>query len=1156
MPSSQRFLALFTALLVLTGVLSAQTSTGTITGHVVDGTGQSVASAEITLVNQLTQETRSGAVDAYGEFVFTSVQPGTFKVQVKVPGFKLLEKTGLILTANERLSAGTLVLEIGTVTESMEVKAEATPVQTASQERSGLLNDKQIESLSTEGRDFMALLRLLPGVVGSEGGSSLGTSGTPTINGVRNEYNLATIDGVVGNTRGLSTLDTPLNIDAIAEVKVLQANYQAEYGKTAGSVITVVSKSGTQSYHGTAYYYNRNEAFNANDFFNNRQGLSRAKYRYHTVGGNIGGPVYIPGKFNTSKTKLFAFFSEEYLPNKTPEGTKTNTVPTALERAGDFSQTLDVSGRKINIRDPLATGTCDIINGGPACFPNNVIPATRIDPNLQKMLNIYPLPNFTNRAISGGSYNYVTNRTADRPVRQDILRLDYNVSQKWRTFFRGMNESVDNNGYATPANSLSWLIPVDYKTHNPNVALNAVYVASPTMVNELTVGAALWTEDQGVTQDSLSKIQRDKLGITLGQRFAVNNPLDVVPAASFGVPSSANFGFDGRFPMHDLVNSLSITDAVTKTFDRHTLKVGIDLQGDQYLQEHHSGSSSFTGNFDFSSDRTNNPFDSNYGYSNALLGNFKTYSEGTTRLDYKPRTKVVEWYAQDNWRISRKLTLDYGVRFTWGLAQTLKVGANFVPALFSAANAPLYYTPGKDAKGTRVAVDPRTGTAYPAVYIGAFVPGTGNAANGTITTLAPAGYPSGSLLYGNGVLPAPRIGFAYDPFGDGKTAIRGGFGIFYNARARSGQQGDMTFNPPMISNQQIFYGNTSTFLNATGVQFPSSVNHAIETNPKMLASYNMSLGIQRNIGWGTVVDVAYVGTLGRHLSDFKNINQLPYGIRFLPQSLDPTTGKALADDFLRPYQGYGSIPMQFFDITSSYHSLQAQVTHRFSKGLQFGAVWTWSKAMGYTDSYNGTIATYVNPRVWNYGESDNDRTHNVAINWLWNIPSPTKNIKPLNAVLGHWQLSGIVAFVSGAPQQISYSTVDGADITGGGDGSRVFVTGPATLPKDQRTFTQFFNTAVFRRPAQGTIGNEPREVYRGPGINNWDMSLFKNIPIREKVTFQLRWETYNTFNHTQFDGVTNAARFDVNGNQVAPLFGQVSSSRDPRIMQLAARVSF
>jgi len=1140
----------FLALICLSLALNAQTATGTITGRVLDQTANPIPGAHLTLLNPLTGETRTAETEITGDFVMTGLQPRTYTLKVRADGFKELEKKDLTLTASERLSAGNLTLSIGAVTDSVEVVAEATPVQTASQERSAELNDKQMETLMARGRDFIGFFRVLPGVVGGGGGESLGTSGTPTINGVRSEYNLATIDGVVGNTRGLNTLDTPLNLDAIAEVKVLSANYQAEYGKTAGSVITVVSKHGTQNVHGTGYYYIRNEAFNANGFFDNLNSpvspAVRARYRYNTIGGNIGGPVYWPGKFNSGKNKLFAFFSEEYLPNVAREGLKKYTVPTELERTGDLSKSVDLNNKLIVIKDPLTQQP----------LPGNVIPSNRIDPNMQKMLNIFPQPNFTNFAITGGQYNYNTSTSADRPVRQEILRLDYVVNDRWRTFFRGMNEMVDNNGFNSPANKLPWLMPVDYKTHNPNVAFNAVYIASPTVVNELTLGAALWTEDQGMATADLQKIEKDRLGVSIGQRFPENNPLNLVPMASFGgISNAATFGYDGRFPMHDVVNTLTLTDNVSKTWNRHTFKVGVDLQGDQYLQEHHSGSSSFTGSYDFGRN-TNNPFDTNYAYSNALFGYFNSYSEGTARLDYKPRTNVVEWYVQDNWRITPRLTLDLGVRFTWGLAQTLKTGANFVPALFQAAAVPLRYVPGKDSKGTRVAIDPRNEQTFPAAYIGAFIAGTGNPSNGTISTINPAGYPAGSLLYGNGVLAAPRIGFAYDPFGDGKTAIRGGFGIFYNARARSGQEGDLTFNPPMINNQQIYYGNTATVLSAGSISFPTSVNHAIETNPRMLASYNLSFGIQRNVGWGTVLDVAYVGTLGRHLSDFRQINTLMSGTHFQAWGIDPTTGKPYSDDFLRPYQGYSNIPMQYFDITSSYHSLQTQLTHRFRHGLQFGGVWTWSKTMGYTDSYNGTLATYANIRFYNYGEADSDRTHNVAVNWLWDIPLPSSNIRPMHAVFGNWQISGILTLISGAPQNFSFSTVDGTDITGGGDGAHVFLTGPTTLPKDQRTFDRFFKKSVVTRPAQGTLGNMPRSVFRGPGTNNWDLSLFKNIPIREKVRFQLRVEAYNAFNHTQFSDVNTAAKFDLQGNQVSQNFGQLSAAASARVMQLATRISF
>src|SRR6185312_10313003 len=309
------------------------------------------------------------------DFTFADVQPGTFTVIVKSQGYKEFQKKNLTLTSSARLSAGTITLDVGAVTESVTVQADVTPIQNASAERSATLDVKQLDNLLTSGRDFTSLLRTMPGVVSA--------SGLPQINGVRNTYNSASIDGVTGSVRE-GKLDTTPNLDDIAEVKVLSANYQAEYGKaTGGSVINIVTKSGTRDFHGTLYYYMQNEALNANSWFNNYNGIGRAKSRHNTAGGNIGGPIYWPGHFNTNKNKLFFFFSMENLPNRSPGGLKTYMVPTALERQGDFSQTYNQSTitqnntTLVRIKDPSSSGACAINSAtpGPGCFPNNKIPS-------------------------------------------------------------------------------------------------------------------------------------------------------------------------------------------------------------------------------------------------------------------------------------------------------------------------------------------------------------------------------------------------------------------------------------------------------------------------------------------------------------------------------------------------------------------------------------------------------------------------------------------------------------------------------------------------------------------------------------------------------------------------------------------------------------
>ena len=1130
---------------------AAQTSTGVITGRVMDQQGTAVPGAEVVLTQELTGVKLATRTETSGDFVFPSVLPGRYAVAVQAQGFKRLEKTEIVLTASERLSVGVLSLQVGALTESITVTAEVTPVQTQSQERSAVLNDKQMSYMSAAGRDYLNLLRLLPGVTYPDGtgSNSLGSSTPPVIHGIRSDYIALSIDGVVANSRGLGTTENMLNLDSIAEVKVLMGNYQAEYGKNSGAIINAVTKSGTQSFHGAAYWYKRHEMFNASNFFDNRNGLAKGRSRYSSVGYNVGGPIWWPDKFNKGKDKLFFFFSGEVQPNKRASS-RTYTFPTEIERKGDFSQSRESNGALIVVKDPAAAG---------AAFPGNVVPAARINPNMQKLLGVFPMPNFFDQAIARGAYNYAVADSIDNPARQEILRVDYNPTSKWRTYFRGMNMSTKTDGLAVTANSNQWGIRQTYDTTNPNVGFNVTYLATPTLVNELSLGLARWTEAQNISESELAKLQKDKLGIKVGQVYPQNNPLGLIPAASFGgVTGAASIGYDGRFPMDNYVYAFSISDGLTKVAGTHTVKAGFYWEFAEYLQRHHG--SNFAGSFNFGK-TTNNPNDSNHPYSNALLGNFQTVTETTARVEYQPINKVFEWYVQDNWKATRKLTLDYGVRFTYDLPpyQKQDVGGNFDSAVYSRAKAPVMFAPAKDSRGTRQAVNPLTGQFFPVAYIGLFVPGSGDPTVGAVKA-GTAGYPRG-FVESNGVLVAPRIGFAYDPFGNGKTAVRAGFGIFYNARPRSGQMGDMSFNPPVQSFPVQYYGNVETFTTGVGLLAPSNFTRLMDRHAKVLSLYQMTFGVQRNIGFGTVLDVAYDGNLGRHLGQTRQLNSVPYGARFLPQNIDATTNTPLADNFFRPFYGYGNLPYLEFAGSSSYHSMQTQVRRSFSRGLQFGAAWTWAKAMNYGDDYSSGVATFLSPRFWNYGPGGYDRAHTLSVNWVYDLPKASRNWNnPLvHWVFDNWQFAGDCAFVSGSPQGVSLSLADGADLTGGGDGNSVVITGPAMLSKGERTFDRFFDPSVFARPAKGSYGSgagASRYAFRGPGINNWNLTFFKSIPVKEKVRFQFRWEMYNAFNHTQFNGVDTTARFDAAGRPVNTRFGQITGARAPRTQQLALRLSF
>jgi hypothetical protein len=399
------------------------------------------------------------------------------------------------------------------------------------------------------------------------------------------------------------------------------------------------------------------------------------------------------------------------------------------------------------------------------------------------------------------------------------------------------------------------------------------------------------------------------------------------------------------------------------------------------------------------------------------------------------------------------------------------------------------------------------------------------------------------------------VGFAYDPSGVGKTAIRGGFGMFYNRFLGYAFTAVNSF--PLVQTPVVQYDTLRTFRSAQGFITPPTVT-AWEREMKAPTVMNFSLSIQQQVGFGTVVDVGYVGSLGRYLWWDRSLVDVPLGARFDPRNADPTNPRVpLPDVFLRPLIGYADIGMREAAATSNYHSLQVSVNRRFARSLEYGASWTWSKSMDFVDGDQARVISAVPVRIWNYGLSGFDRTHVLKINWLWEVPGRNWNFAPLKTVTNGWQVNGIASFVSGAPVGVGYSLVTGADITGTPSvGSRVVITENPILPKSDRTFSRNFRTDVFNAPAVGTIGNAAKTNLRGPGINNWDIALFKNFALHERAKLQFRAELYNAFNHTQFNAYDAAARFDAQGRQVNARFGEFTAARLPRIVQLALRSNF
>ena len=1144
--------SLFALVVLALAPLSAQTTTGTIAGTVVDPSNNVVPAAKVSITNESTGDVRRAETTAVGDFNFPSVLPATYTVQVEMTGFQTYRSTGNVLTPNGRLSLGELHLVVGSVAETVEVAAQAAQVATQSGENSALITRDQFSMIPTKGRDLTNMLRLLPGIqmTGDQeafGGATGFGATIGAVQGTRSAQQNLTVDGIVANDLGAPAgLSGQLNMDAVQEVKVLLSNYQAEYGRNPGANISMTTRSGTKEYHGSAYYYFRNEDLNANDFFRNRSTDPRvnskaALYRFNTMGVTLGGPVPEIPKINPGRDKLFFFYSFDNTVNRVPD---TNFqrffMPTAAERAGDFSQS------SAKPKDPTT--------GQP--FTGNQIPLNRFS-SMAPLLNLYPLPNAPNLG-SLGNYEYL--RVQKIPNFQHVFRIDHRLTSKDSLYVRGALWRKDTYGpggtvgYGTTAN---WpFLESHYQYSDDSIAVNYTHLWTPTIISEFTAGARHSTELE--TKDDFDAVakkgSRKGLGLNLGYVFPgpSDNIFDLIPNITYvgGVTAAPTVGFGTRFGLAGYDTGFTFTHATTFVLSQHTVKVGFYWNRALDME---ARSGNVNGAFNFGVSATN-PLDSGNAFANQLLGNFLTYTEASTRRPYLIFRHIAEWYGQDTWKVSRKLTLDYGLRLShspW-FYQKNRNASLLETQSYSRSNAPRQYVPGLSG-GVRVGVDPVTGQTVSAALISAFVPGTGNITNGMVLQTDP-GVPLG-FLDSPGILVMPRFGFAYDPFGNGKTAIRGGAGIFYQTEDDGFFTGlQQTSNPPYVYTAQAANSNVSQLTPGSGSIFPANVfGYDLKTSRPV--TYNFSLGVQRDIGRGTILDVKYVGSLSRHLAGRRDINTLPFGARFQLQNIDPTTGRALLDNLIRPYPGYGSITAIERNISSNYNSMQATLNRRFTKGFQYGIAYTYAKSMDYgSDERVGGTPKYLDIRRV-YGKSSFDQTHILVANWQYDIPSSTsKNI--VGAVTRGWAISGVASFSSGTPSAIGLIFLDGTDLLGGGDAGRVNLSCNPNLGHFDKTSAKFFDTSCVSIPSKGDIGNAPKDAVRGPGRSNLDTTLFRNFNIgSEKRVLTFRWEVYNTFNHTQFNAIDTNATV-IAGKNTSTTFGSATGAWAARQMQFSLRFTF
>jgi hypothetical protein len=1165
------------------GLVHAQGLTSQISGVVTDTGGGVIPGATVVVKNVGTNLVRETVTGADGTFVITNLLRGMFDLTVTVQGFKPYEQKGIELDATERLALRPIALEIGGLSEVVTVASESVKVQTTSGERSATITASQIEDIGLKGRDFMGSLKILPGVIDTSARDApgWGSVGGMSING-QTSFNFS-YDGVTNKDTGSNSGNYAAPaLDSIAEVKVQASNFQAEYGRSSGATITVVTKSGTRDFHGTGAYYRRNEKYNTNTWDRRRQcdagqaaSCVKAPYRFDNTAWTIGGPVILPGTgLNRNRDKLFFFFSQDLLPRNDPGTLQLSTMPTALERQGDFSQTFNSAGQLRFIKDPLLAAqglACNVNTGGPGCFPGNRIPADRISPIGQMMLNLFPLPNATDPSGSR-QYNYTYQNVLEKPRNDQVARVDYNIDRN-TTFYTRVQFGNEVNSRGANAflgagtgngGNAGWpQFETSYEVGSMSLVSTLLHTFNSSTVAEVTVGRN-WAEQlvSNVTQATLDQNDRRVVLGGLTQFFPDANPQHLVPQISYGgtnaLPNTRGVGVADRYPFNASNIIWNYSANLSKVKGRHNMKTGIFFE---HTARPAPRAAVFNGNFNFDGNASN-PFDSNLGFANALLGSINSYTESTAKPYAEGRFNQIESFVQDNWRVSSRLTLDFGARFYY-LGPTYVAGQDvsyFDAGQWSSSSAPLLFEavcPNNAATcsgTTRQARNPLTGQILNNTYIGKLVPSSGDFYEGMVVAKQ-------TVYDGQFLTPAPRLGFAWNVFGDSKTSVRGGWGVFYD-RYQDDFILSLVEQPPLMDTRTTSITTIADLQSSQLIQSPRSVTGFAEFKPPTV--YNWSIGVQQALPWNLIADVAYVGNAGRNQPVTRQINDLPYGTLLKPENADPTNnGQPLATDYLRPYRGYGGIGIRDWKGYNDYHSIQVSVNRRFSHGLSGGVSYTGMKRKQLT-TFDPFLSEADNTaRNYTFNAS---RPHSLVINYNYEVPKASEVWDNAFSrwVLDGWQISGITIAQSQNRAGFSYSFTGAPtnDLSGNGGQRRVTLVCDPNLPASQRTFDRQFRTECIQ-PGGGPndpyyLGTSTNDEYNPPGYINHDMTFFKNFAIGSR-TLQFRAELYNAFNLTQYQDVDTSAVFNYNtGQQTDTNFGRVTGVRPNtnRIIQLGVRFRF
>ncbi len=1120
------------------GALFAQDISGTIEGSVLDPSNSPVPRAKITIKNtDRNQLVRTIVTDGGGNYAAPLIPIGNYSVSVEAAGFKKEDRTGIVLNVNDDLKIN-IVLQVGAVTETVEVKADATHVELGSPASATTIEGTQVRELTLNTRNYEQLVSLMPGVsanttdelyIGNSAPSGFAATLPYSINGNRNSGNNWTVDGADNVDRGSNqTLMTFPSVDAIAEFKVERSQYTADTGRAGGAQINVVTKSGTSQFHGSLYEFFRNDKLAANNWENNAaKVLVNGKVqvpplRWNDFGGSFGGPVYIPNHYNKDKNKTFFFFSEEARRIHTYT-TLAPTLATQGMLTGQFSQPVCIS----------YTTACQQTA---TSIPSNLISANSA---------AYIKDIFSKLALS--SVNTVAATTALLfPVqniynsRQEIARVDQVINQNFTIWGKFENDSIPT----TEPGGLFTGSAIPYvATTNTNSPGRSASIHFQNIVHENLINDAGFNYSQSAINSTPAGLSSKAQNPDINPSEPFVNTQGVVPELSFTSGSSLL----GYGPYNEYNKNFAWFDNLNWIHGRHNLRFGFSMN--RYNKTENAANQE--GTFGFSNlgvPTGTSAFQQSW--ANFLLGNVATFTQPSTDITPNLWTWQDEAYAQDDFKVTPRLTIFMGVRWSF-FAQPSDSNSmldNFDPALYVPANAPK--------------IDPATGNIVPGT-------GTNPSTNGIIVggRTSPFGDKIAPNKYDNF---APRISLAWDPTGSGKTAVRAGYGVFYDSTLFGGYEQNTFANPPFVQSVNISNANFSNVGGGTvGVSAAPLVLHATQLPANVPYSQQWSFDIQRRLPADAIIDVAYVGTKGTHLLGIVDINQAPPGVA-LAAGLHAANGNTIfttADDprinAVRPYLGFNAINAIESAFDSNYHSLQVSVRKVIPAGGVIAMSYTYSKAL--TDNSSDRSNAPQNSYNWHegeYGPASFDRKQIMTLNYVYPLPF-LRGHTMVDRIAGGWQFSGIIAASTGLPSTVTTSSLDSAGLgflgSSAASGRPDMVCDPnANAPHVYNGLTgtgqpTWFNTACFQPTPQGAVrpGNAGRYTVRGPGYFNWDAALMKEFALTEsgRVRMQIRGEGYNYLNWVNPSGFAST-------NNTLTSFGQISTFRAARRVQLAAKITF